>query len=361
MYYSIQACRAVAAILVVCFHAGRNLAKPSYFGIVAEPINRLFDFGGLAGVAFFFVLSGFIITHIHWNDWDSPKRLPNYIRKRVTRIYPPYLIVFVCVYTLALMTPSLRDTMPSDPVILLKSLLLLPQDPATVGGTGAPVLVVAWSLQYEMVFYVIVALAIVSRWLFAAIVVLLAVNFAAQAAGGHEPFPFSFFANPRILLFGMGMAVAVGLRKGNSFKRPLLVAGGAGIAFLWLGLVSEYGALRLSETILNLGYGAISSVFILAIIQAEQRRPNAFRNPRASLLGDSSYALYLLHFPLISILSKLVTRAGFSGLAAAIGSFVGISIACVLVALVFHVYVESPLLQLLARSSASPAKTPRVA
>ena len=43
------------------FHSAGNLAKEKYFGIVAQPIKYVFSFGGAAGVAFFFVLSGFII------------------------------------------------------------------------------------------------------------------------------------------------------------------------------------------------------------------------------------------------------------------------------------------------------------
>src|ERR1700754_3026118 len=128
MYYSIQACRAIAAILVVCHHLGDTFAKAKYFGAAATPFERAFAFAGSAGVAFFFVLSGFLISHIHHDDFSHPARLPGYLRKRMTRIYPSYLIVFVVVCVLAWLTPSLRETIPSDFETLFKSVLLVPQE-----------------------------------------------------------------------------------------------------------------------------------------------------------------------------------------------------------------------------------------
>ena len=53
MFYNIQFCRAIAALLVVFFHSAGNLAKEKYFGVLAEPFERIFWFGGEAGVAFF--------------------------------------------------------------------------------------------------------------------------------------------------------------------------------------------------------------------------------------------------------------------------------------------------------------------
>ena len=49
--------------------------------------------------------------------------------------------------------PSLADKVPHDFGRVIQSLLLLPQNKEVVGGTGSPVLVVAWSLQYEIIFY----------------------------------------------------------------------------------------------------------------------------------------------------------------------------------------------------------------
>ncbi|MDM0002978.1 acyltransferase family protein [Variovorax sp. J22P240] len=76
-------------------HLGANLAKDKYFGEAAEPLQRLFVFGGAAGVAFFFVLSGFIIVLIHGREIGHPAQLWPYLRKRLARIYPTYLLTMV--------------------------------------------------------------------------------------------------------------------------------------------------------------------------------------------------------------------------------------------------------------------------
>ena len=180
MFYTIQFCRAIAALLVVFFHSAGNLAKEKYFGVLAEPIERIFWFGGEAGVAFFFVLSGFIIHQVHRKEFNQPNRLIPYIKKRIVRVYPTYFIIFIGVFIIAKLTPSIRNTIPTDPILLIKSLLLLPQDSKVVGGTGAPVLVVAWSLQYEILFYATFATALINRWIFYVIAFIFCLNFALE-------------------------------------------------------------------------------------------------------------------------------------------------------------------------------------
>src|SRR5665213_1586618 len=113
MYKYIQGCRGLAALLVVFYHLGDTLAKPKYLGADADPLKSLFSFGS-CGVQFFFVLSGFIITLVHRKDFGVPQRLPHYVRKRLVRIYPTYIIIFVAVYLLAIAFSSTRQTVPHD-------------------------------------------------------------------------------------------------------------------------------------------------------------------------------------------------------------------------------------------------------
>jgi peptidoglycan/LPS O-acetylase OafA/YrhL len=87
MYLSLQLCRALAALMVVCFHASGNLRRDRYLGDAADVLERVFSFGD-AGVSFFFVLSGFIVTWVHLRDFNQPGRLGNYLFTRAARIYP---------------------------------------------------------------------------------------------------------------------------------------------------------------------------------------------------------------------------------------------------------------------------------
>lgn len=346
MYISIQACRAIAALLVLGYHLAGNLAKDRYFGAAAAGMERVWYFGGSAGVSFFFVLSGFIMLLVHRQDLGQPARLPDYARKRLVRIFPSYLIVFAGVYLLARAVPALRDTVPTDPVVIAKALLLLPQDPAVVGGTGAPVIVVAWSLQYELVFYAALGLAIVHRGLFALVLALFALNFGWQAQAGTPRFPGSFFASHLMLLFGLGMAAAWVVQQQRwLLRQPLRAAAVAGVLFLGVGVAADLYREALPKPLVDLGYGLFSAVGIVALVQAERARPARFAWPWATPLGDASYALYLIHFPLIAVLCKLAVGLGLRGVAGAALAFVAIGAACIVVAVLFHRWIERPLLR----------------
>jgi exopolysaccharide production protein ExoZ len=88
MLNSLQACRAAAAILVVFYHTSHGIFRlEKYFG--HKPFGPVFDFG-FAGVDFFFVLSGFIMIHVHAGDIGQPRMLAAYLWKRFSRIYPAY-------------------------------------------------------------------------------------------------------------------------------------------------------------------------------------------------------------------------------------------------------------------------------
>ena len=89
MYKSLQAGRAIAAILVVLYHLGGNIAKEKYFGI--KMFSVPFSFGG-SGVEFFFVLSGFIILAAHRDDIFKPHKFLNYFKN----LQIIYMEVFLC-------------------------------------------------------------------------------------------------------------------------------------------------------------------------------------------------------------------------------------------------------------------------
>ena len=150
-------------MLVVLLHLGGAIASEKYFGISAFSVP--FSFGG-SGVSFFFVLRGFIILTVHRKDICRPRMLASYIRKRLIRVYPTYWIIFLfLLFFLAILSSSLRTLFRMTDRFVSRSLILIPQDNTVVGGPVAPVLGVAWSLQYEIVFYLFFALLIINRWL----------------------------------------------------------------------------------------------------------------------------------------------------------------------------------------------------
>ncbi|EFH09465.1 acyltransferase family protein, partial [Teichococcus cervicalis] len=141
----LEAGRGIAALLVMLFHIS-DTAFHNLFG--QRPVGAAFAFG-YAGLDFFFVLSGFIITHVHLDDLGRRERVRPYLWKRISRVYPAYWIVTLLYAGLALASAG-----GLEPGRLLASLLLLPGPPLLLG--------VAWTLVHEMLFYLLFALAILA-------------------------------------------------------------------------------------------------------------------------------------------------------------------------------------------------------
>ncbi|WP_280154891.1 acyltransferase [Piscinibacter sp. XHJ-5] len=145
---------------------------------------------GNSGVDLFFVLSGYLI---YGTLMRRPQSFGAFMIRRVRRIYPAFLVVFVTYMALAFAIPSLGAKLPATglPSYFLANLLLLP-------GLFPiePLITVAWSLSYEMFFYlllpVVIALARLRQWApvhrIAALVMIAGVLFAYCAAvGGLAP------------------------------------------------------------------------------------------------------------------------------------------------------------------------------
>lgn len=328
-------------MLVVLFHLGGAIAAKKYFGVAAFSIP--FSFGN-AGVEFFFVLSGFIILTAHRGDLSKPYRLTSYIKKRFIRIYPTYWMVFLAVFFMAIASTALRNTVPHDMTIIAKSLLLVPQDKGILGSTGAPVLAVAWTLQYEMLFYFFFALLIISKWLSIISGLVLLCIYANYAGVSSLPFPVSFLSQDYILLFAMGMIVSAACvsRKVVS-ERPVFYAGIGAMMFLLIAAdtVINLNFLKDSKTIL---YGLASSLIIFGLVQEEDKGRVILGHNWMQILGGSSYALYLIHFPLISVLCKvcILMQLNKLGAAGAVISYLAIFGACLISSVGFHLWIEKP-------------------
>lgn len=321
------------------------MAKPKYFGIPGFAIP--FSFGN-AGVEFFFVLSGFIIFSAHRKDIFQPWKLGSYLEKRFTRIYPTFWVVFLGVLILAYTSSASRSTIPRDWHVIAKAALLLPQDPEAVGSLGSPILVVAWTLQYEVFFYAFFALLILNRWLSMAAGLLLLGTYIVFHGVAQLTFPLAFFLKDYVLLFAMGMAVSLGCIPGRSIAvdRPLLFGAiGTGMfALIALDTVLKVGLLGDHNVI---PYGLASSLIVFGVVQSEDRGRIIGGYKWLQILGDSSYALYLIHFPMISVLCKLTMLVHLNELGV-VGALIGygfVVATCLISAVAFHLWIEVPLIQ----------------
>lgn len=312
--------RAIAALAVVVFHA--RAATIDFAGLPLPGWIEAFVSRGYLGVDFFFVLSGFIITHAHTDDPRGALAATRYMSKRLRRIYIPYLPVSIAMIALYEMLPSVSAA--NRDWSLATSLFLVP--------TGhPPALQVAWTLVYEMVFYSIFLLSYFFRH-FEIGIGIWAVSILATWIIGWEPSlaALKFVLAPMNLEFIAGMAAATAARRLRMSSFPICLAMSLiGVAaFLWSGGDGNTRVL----------FGLSLAPLVLSLVLLE--RQGAIPTMRLALvLGNASYAMYLVHGPLQSVavraLAGLPHWLPTLTICAAVGALGGIA---------YHYILEKPAL-----------------
>ena len=344
---SLQAGRAVAAILVVLFHnSTRIFALPKYWE--AKPFGRLFDFGD-SGVFFFFVLSGFIIFHAHHRDLDRPEKVRDYAWKRFRRIYPIYWVVLLLALFLYLLVGNYSLGYETHPEIILSSVLLVHF------GSLDKVVPVSWTLFHEILFYAVFALMI---WRMRLGLTILGVWLALSAmsmATDHGSMLTAFYFSHLHLLFGFGMAASWWIRR-RSVPLPATTVL-LGTALYLLAGVDEISWNQMSDDWRTLAFGLGSMLILLGLVELE----NAARLKVPAwlrLLGDASYSIYLVHYFVLSFLAKLAWASGAARLMPVMAAFVLVTCLAVAAGVLCHLVVERPLLALLGRQSMNARRLP---
>ncbi len=148
--------RGIAVFLVFLVHYS-SLITPWLADTTIIISSFIHNFGNL-GVDLFFILSGFLIygTILSKDHFSSN----NYIRRRVIRIYPTFLFVFVIYIFLSVLFPE-ESKLPLDTfsivIYLIQNVLFIP------GLFDVkPLITVAWSLSYEVFYYILIPILIFS-------------------------------------------------------------------------------------------------------------------------------------------------------------------------------------------------------
>jgi exopolysaccharide production protein ExoZ len=303
----VQAARGAAALLVLLYHAGHMLSLPQYVGWV--PLGDVFEFGH-AGVDFFFVLSGFIITYVHGADLGRPQRLPRYAWRRLGRIMPMYWIVLAI--QVAILLHSSERAQQVTPGHLAASLMLVPYGRDTLLG-------VSWTLDHEMLFYVAFGLAVLWRPLAP---VLAALGIALALAGPWLPVTVvsGYLACSYHLDFLLGILVAVAARR-RLVPAPRMVAAAGGVAFLVAGFAENAGLLAQAGYASQACFGLASTAVLAGLVEAERR--GKLRVGRALVvLGAGSYSIYLSHTIVIGLAAHTLASLGIMRLLPGWGAMV---------------------------------------
>ncbi len=327
---SIQALRAAAALSVASVHVLNEAEAIDPGGTMARWHAAL---PWEAGVDLFFVISGFIMVHASQRLFGQPGAPWRFLGHRLARIVPLYWVMTALFLAVALTFGGAVHADVAGPAQVAASLAFIPWP--RPGGVLQPVYSLGWTLNYEMLFYAVFTLFVrlpQPLALAAVTATLLALIAAGPFVPPHQP-QLAFWTDPVIAEFVFGMAVAVA-------GRFVVLAAGwrlglaavAVAALLWLHRVApEAAALRA---------GLPMALLLAAAVSGPDPAWSAWAP--LLLLGDASYALYLVHpFPMRAF--GLAWRHWHvTGLLAAAAYCLASLAAAVLAAAASHLWLERP-------------------
>lgn len=262
MIGNVQLLRGVAALTVAVGHTGLWI-------------------GSVNPVAVFFVISGFIMCLI------TEKDASGFFRRRLLRIAPFYWLCTFAYLVVMFRWPMLRPwSWDADFTQKFGRSIFF------IAGDGLPLLGVGWTLNLEMYFYALLALALlISRSWAPAITAAMLLAVMSIRIAGCDLFVCRFYGSDQVEYFLAGIALFYAWRR-IEIKLPwwpTMIVGSAAIVVAWFGVVPLFD---------------MAPAFIVgcALLMATAGADLQWR--AVLLLGDASYAIYLTHPIAIELLHR---------------------------------------------------------
>lgn len=295
--------RGIAASVVVAAHG--------FYADVPAKFSFMFLWGNW-GVCFFFILSGFIIAHVHCDDLGRPDRLANFAWRRLIRIFPTYWLALIVAIFIRQYLGNSDSRLPLDLHSFIQQALLLPGN-----NTFVPM---AWTLKHELLFYTLFGIAILNfrlggfllaLWLVLLLATLATMTPCEMLTIADRACPIDASVVPTIstvwsistkilnIYFFVGIGLAVALRFGW-IKVVATVA--IVLTLLFYFIAAVWGAIysiALAQAFCCTAL--VSSAIALSISQI--RAP-----PFAVWFGAISYPLYLFHMTAMLIGHGILLR-----------------------------------------------------
>ncbi len=302
--HQIQALRAIAAALVVLFHA------------------KLAD-GGFIGVDIFYVISGYLITGIIVKEitLSGAFNYRNFFLRRAKRLLPASISVLILTAIGAwfFLPPTIRSTLGQDifaASIYISNYLFAwwQNDYQNLNATPSPV-IHYWSLAVEEQFYLLWPLIIFTLWklgrqrlVFRGVLAITIASFTFSLFLTNVAPIWAFYSLPtRAWELGVGallLFIPKNLLERKSVSRTIII---------WASVITLlYGVIRFSDNTPFPGtaalYPVVATALLIGLIRSWPPILNDFSRLRfIQWLGEISYPFYLWHWPLLVIPS---TRFG---------------------------------------------------
>jgi peptidoglycan/LPS O-acetylase OafA/YrhL len=286
----IQGLRALAAILVLIYHAK-------------------FVPGGFIGVDLFYVISGFLITGLILKELEATGKLDlkNFYQRRIKRLLPTsaFVLLITAVASLILLPPIYRDNLGKDVIAVALyisnyTFAWWQNDYQNLDALPSPFLHY-WSLAVEEQFYLIWPILIIFlakrgvNWIRNGVIAIFISSLLLSMIQTQISPIWAFYSlSTRAWQLAAGALLLFISNKRLKHQ-----------SFTWLGvIVIGLAALIFNENTAYPGYLAllpvVGSVLLIASIGSWPKvLTKSFNNPIAQWLGEISYPLYLWHWPIL--------------------------------------------------------------
>jgi peptidoglycan/LPS O-acetylase OafA/YrhL len=339
----IQGLRAVAVVSVVAIH------------LTGHPV------GGFVGVDVFFVISGFLITGHLLRDLPTTSHLGTYVgdfyRRRVRRLMPASLLVLALTVVCTRLLTGASRYQPTQHDAGWAAVFWANWHFASTGtdyfNANRPTSPVQhyWSLSVEEQFYVVwpillflvvraLARRAASRATIAAVLAgaLSLASLVYAIPQSHTHVVSAYYSTfTRAWELGLGALLAAAAPYLVVPRRWTSAMSYLGLSLIVVALFTTHGGAGFPAP------GALLACTGTAMALAAHRRGSQTRNPLltnpvAVFVGDTSYSIYLVHFPVIILLQTRMTEPN--------GYFYGTALALTAgITVLIYALVEQPVLR----------------
>ena len=300
-FQTIQALRAIAALLVVVDHA-----FDMWVGRISPGASAWSN--GAAGVDIFFIISGFVMVVSSERFRNEPSAWWIFMRHRIVRIFPLYWLMTTVKWLLVFAFADLALRSSLGPDFVFRSYLFLPL--IDHAGHFRPLLPVGWTLTYEFLFYIVFAVALALRVNVLKVIVPVFAIFAVLAVMRTEEWPVSTILFDTIVIeFAFGVVLAKLILR--QWKMPPALAA----IMVAMGFALILTVPQVLENLRPLTWGLPAFAIVAGAVSIEEYVVGAL--PRWLLsLGDASYSIYLTHGLVLPALGVGIAALHWTGMAA---------------------------------------------
>lgn len=344
---NLQVVRAIAALSVVVDHAFatpfNGLISDSNYNYIHHALNCL----GAFGVDVFFVLSGFLMV---FTQKDS-KTSYRFIKDRVIRIYPAYIIYSTPVIIYAILSSG-YDHGINNITQLVQNYALLP---GVAGLSYNNANYPGWTLVYEMFFYFTFSaclmitrdkarLTVMISTIFIAMLLISRLAFDARN-DDYQLTDFNFISGNMIIIdFVFGCFLGLLGREGKVKIGSVTFI--FSVIFIFSSATFALSMLNIPED-KNLVSIFISTMPATIIIYFSIRSREVDCN-FLQLIGNASYSIYLTHVTILILSRKVMDKLNLSdSISIVILVHIAFIITSVVLGLIAYRFVEKPIIDIM--------------